>query len=165
MAKATKLPSWKLRKNSEAGMGDVSIILGVHFTKASLKVQLEAKDHAVTWWWESVKTNSTNHEAAVPWKKAGFRRYCMGEFGTTYNLLGSLDKESVCGLLGHHRNHKLRTRSLEMQWWPTDWSLRELAQKGTSERQRWSWSYEEECHRVLGKRWCGITDFTVTVTR
>lgn len=43
-------------------MGDISVILGVHVTKASLNVQLEAKGHIITGCRDTMKTNSANQD-------------------------------------------------------------------------------------------------------
>lgn len=46
-------------------MGDISVILGDHVTKASLNVQLEAKGHTGTGCRDTVKTNSANQDTYV----------------------------------------------------------------------------------------------------
>lgn len=94
MTKATKLSSSKVRKYSKADMGNISVILGVHVTKASLKVQLEAKGHTVTGCRETMKTNSASQDTYAM-EESGTQKILYGQ-DSHQSFLSSLDKESVC---------------------------------------------------------------------
>lgn len=59
-------------------MGDISVILGIHVTKASLNVQLEAKGHTVTGCSDTVKTNSASQDTCAR-EESGAQKILYGQ--------------------------------------------------------------------------------------